>query len=247
MLWQTAAALNLPVFPCLADKRPACAHGFKDATTDKRKIRDIFLAHPNAALIGVPTGAYSGIDILDLDSAKHPVEVRQWISGNRALIPPTRAHRTQSGGVHYLFEHLDGLKTWGARPSVGIDGRADGGYAVWWPASGLAINDKPIMRWPTALVRQFIKPAAKPISERKAPKISEPRLERLARRVARSPEGQRNDLLFWAACRLAEWIARDEIPREVAEAALLIAARYAGLPDRESIATINSGLSPRSS
>jgi hypothetical protein len=117
---------------------------------------------------------------------------------------------------------------------------------IWWPAAGCKVNDKPIVPWPSELLRQFLKTPPKPIGERKIPRISEPRLERLARRVALSREGERNSLLFWASCRLAEWIERDEIPREAAEAALLTAARCAGLPDNEAVPTINSGLSRHS-
>ena len=32
----------LPVFPCYANKRPACANGFKDATTDSARIADLW-------------------------------------------------------------------------------------------------------------------------------------------------------------------------------------------------------------
>lgn len=242
-LWETAAALALPVFPCLSNKKPACKHGFKDATTDARQIRDLFLANSAATLIGVPTGAMSGLDVLDLDSTKHPVEVREWVHTNKPLLPATRAHRTQSGGVHYVFEHLSGLKKWEARPAAGIDGRADGGYVVWWPASGLPTNGKPIMRWPSALVQQFTKPAPDITKPKPIPRITLPRLERVIRRIALSPEGERNSVLFWGACRVGEWIHTGEVEREVGEAALLYAARHAGLLDTEAVPTILSGLS----
>lgn len=240
-LWETAVALRLPVFPCLADKRPACAHGFKEATTDARQIRDLFRSHQSAALIGVPTGAISGFDILDLDPAKHPAEVRAWVHNNKPLLPETRAHRTQSGGVHYLFEHLNGLKKWEARPTLGIDGRADGGYVIWWPATGLPTNGRDIMRWPGDLVRQFMKKPPDPAKPRPIPRVSEPRLERVVRRVALASNGERNALLFWASCRVGEWIDIGQMPREVGESALLYAARHAGLPDVEAIPTILSG------
>lgn len=247
-LWQTAADLRLPVFPCLPDKTPAIpkskgGHGFKDATTDTRKIRDMFLAHRGATLIGVATGEFSGIDILDLDPKKHPAEVRAWLGEYRPLLPETRAHRTQSGGVHYIFEHLTGLRMWEGKPTVGIDGRADGGYAIWWPAAGLEANNKPVLRWPAQLVQQFTKPPRDPAKNKPIPKISEPRLERIVRKVALATEGERNSLLFWGACRVAEWIDSGQVAREVGEAALLCAARHAGLSDVEAIPTILSGFS----
>ncbi len=247
-LWEAAAAMRLPVFPCLPDKKPAIpkaagGNGFKDATTDPRKIRDMFLAYSAATLIGVATGEFSGLDILDLDSNKHPSLVREWLQEYRPLLPETRAHRTQSGGVHYVFEHLTGLRMWEAKPTKGIDGRADGGYAIWWPAAGYPVNGKPILRWPARLVQQFTKPSRDTIKQRPPPKISEPRLERIIRKVAMASEGERNSLLFWGACRVGEWIDRGEVAREVGEASLLYAARHAGLPDIEALPTILSGLS----
>lgn len=241
-LWQTAAALHLPVFPCDALKRPLCEHGFKDATTDARKIRELFQASPSATLIGVPTGEITGFDVLDLDTAKHPEEVRDWLSYNRDLIPTTRAHRTESGGVHYLFQHLTGLRSWTAKP-IGIDGRANGGYVIWWPAFGLRQNDQPISQWPSPLVEQWLKPQTPKTSHRRVAKPNEPRLERLIQKVATASNGKRNSLLFWASCRVGEWIKIGEVPQEVGEAALLYAARHVGLPDREAIATIYSGFS----
>jgi Bifunctional DNA primase/polymerase, N-terminal len=51
------------------------AHGFKDASTEPDKIRELWHVHPGG-LIGVPTGAVSSFDVLDLD-AKHQ-EARDW-------------------------------------------------------------------------------------------------------------------------------------------------------------------------
>jgi hypothetical protein len=201
----------------------------------------MFLAYGAATLIGIATGEYSGLDILDLDPGKHPDLVRAWLAKYKPFLPPTRAHRTQSGGVHYVFEHLTGLRMWEGKPTKGIDGRADGGYAIWWPAAGLPTNGRPILRWPGPLVQQFTRPARETIKARPAPKISEPRLERVIRKVALSSEGNRNSLLFWGSCRVGEWIERGEVPREVGEAALLYAARNAGLSDIEAVPTILSG------
>ena len=50
------AALGLRVFPCLPrDKRPAVAHGFKEATTDADQIRAWWTRWPDAN-IGIATG-----------------------------------------------------------------------------------------------------------------------------------------------------------------------------------------------
>jgi hypothetical protein len=67
-------------------------------------------------------------------------------------------------------------------------------------------------------------------------------LQRLARRVIHTPEGQRNGVLFWAACRLAEEIRNGKIDERSGVAVLTGAAPRAGLPEGEAKATIGSGL-----
>src|SRR5262249_46301888 len=101
-----ALASDYACFPCAPDKAPTCPGGFKAASRDPATLRQLFTLYPGP-LIGVPTGAVSGIDIFDLDS-KHS-SARAWWAANRPQIPPTRVHRTRSGGLHLLFQHAAGL------------------------------------------------------------------------------------------------------------------------------------------
>jgi hypothetical protein len=61
-------------------------------------------------------------------------------------------------------------------------------------------------------------------------------LRALCVRVLNAREGERNNILFWAACR-----AREEGGSDFAQDMLLEAARRAGLPETEARRTINSG------
>jgi hypothetical protein len=77
------------VFPCHEDKRPATPHGFKDATTDPDLVPQLWRTH-QGRLIGVATGAASGIDVLDLDP-RHDSACSWWHSGAVHRLPDTFA------------------------------------------------------------------------------------------------------------------------------------------------------------
>lgn len=61
------AAAGVPVFPCVpGEKRPLVRRGFHDASTDARQIEAWWSRWPRAN-IGIPTGATSGIEVIDVD------------------------------------------------------------------------------------------------------------------------------------------------------------------------------------
>src|ERR1035437_2183163 len=111
-------AQGVPVFPCGADKAPACEHGVKDASTDPATVRRLFA--DGAPLVGVPTGEASGFDALDLDP-RHGSDV--WWNTNGSRVPATRVHTTRSGGLHLLFKRLPGLRCSVGKLAPGCDVR----------------------------------------------------------------------------------------------------------------------------
>src|SRR5689334_5614339 len=61
------ARRGIPVFPTNPlDKKPLVRNGFKDATVDETQIRAWWTKWPNA-MVAAPTGAVSGIWVVDLD------------------------------------------------------------------------------------------------------------------------------------------------------------------------------------
>ena len=68
--------LGLPVFPCNPEteqtksKTPLIAGGFTSASLDLNKVKSWWQKFPDAA-IGVPTGASSGIVVVDIDIREH--------------------------------------------------------------------------------------------------------------------------------------------------------------------------------
>ena len=72
-------------------------------------------------------------------------------------------------------------------------------------------------------------------------------IEPLARFVAGSPQGERNNRLFWAACRTRELVARHVISEASAVRRLSAAAAAAGLDAPGALRTILSALKPGAS
>jgi hypothetical protein len=63
------AARGVPTFAIRSNKRPCQEGAWKDASTDPTTVRRLF-ADPLASLAAYPTGAISGIDVLDIDPRK---------------------------------------------------------------------------------------------------------------------------------------------------------------------------------
>jgi hypothetical protein len=234
------AAHGWPVFPCQpGGKQPATRHGFLDATTDPDKITWWWRRHPEANL-AIATG-HPGPDVLDVD--QHGTAGNGYAAFNRlkraGLIDGAAAIvATPSGGLHAYFTGSD--QHCGKLPGHHLDFRADGGYIVAPPSQ---VGGRPYqvishggepgsLDWHkvTGLLEPQRHTTARPATAQHTD------LGHLATWVAGlAPDSHnRNDGLFWAACRAAE--AGDES----ALAGMAAAARATGLSDREIAATIRS-------
>jgi len=170
------AATGLPCFPVSASKCPTTPHGFFDASTDPGVLRDLWAQHPGP-LVGVVTGITSGIDVLDVDTYK-PFG-REWWKEHRHRIPQTRAHQTKRGGLHLMLQHAAGLRSSTGRIALGVDVKADGGYAIYWPAAGMPVLcDASSAPWPAWLL-DAVRPKPSPAPEKTTP----PGCGRTARRA----------------------------------------------------------------
>jgi hypothetical protein len=248
-------------FPCRLsadpeiNKSPACKHGFKDARTDELSLRRLWRKSPGA-LVGVATGLASRASVLDIDR-KHP-EAWEWWAEHRERLLPTRVHRTSSGGLHLVFRHLDGIKNSTSKINKGVDTRGDGGYFIWWPATGLPVLcEGPIKPWPDWLCVPATpsrpRPSIEIAARRSAPSVGSPhatmsRLMGLLRMVATANEGNRNSLLFWATCRVRDMSTAGALDGDEAQDALDAlheAARRTGLNPLEINRSIVSAMRPR--
>jgi len=228
---------GLPCFPCHADKTPATPSGYKNATTDRKSVAELWRRYP-APLIGVPTGENSGLDVLDIDP-RHGGD--RWFSEHKARLPITRVHRTRSGGFHLFFRHESGVRCSTGRIAAGVDVRAEGGYVIWWPGVGLpVISEMPVAPWPNWLRHQLSHSRCKITSRITVPDGH--LLMRLVRLIAGAREGERNNLAYWAACRAGEMVASGLLDPDAAAAVIAEAATRAGLSRGEAERVAWSGI-----
>ncbi|WP_244929244.1 bifunctional DNA primase/polymerase [Nocardioides sp. W7] len=245
------ANLGIPVFPCVpGGKQPLTPNGFHDATSSARAVHRWWQRTP-AANIGLPTGASTGILVVDVDvysrasgfGAFERARSEGLAEGWGWLV------RTPSGGVHAYYPTVAGQeqRCWQV-PSAHIDFRGDGGYVIAPPSrveidgvlrtyDVIAVATRPARSVDATKLRAFLEPP------RRKPSVPSPsvvgtgcRPDALAATVAAAPEGGRNRSLFWASCRMVE----DGLDRTTVASYLLPAAQHAGLPDREIETTIDS-------
>lgn len=249
-LCQAALTLGVPVFPCAADKAPLVQGGFKSATADRDEIIRMF-AHPQAAAIGMPTGPRTGIWVVDID-VREERNGMAWLDANHDALPPTRKHRTRSGGVHLVFawnaQHP--VRNSASRIANGVDVRGDGGFVIVPPTPGYEVlSDAPVAHAPQWLLTAAKAPGAvlQPKELLRGPGPIQERLRgRLARSyaaVAHAGEGSRNDTLNREAFLLSLLVKDGLLDRDTVYAEMCHAAFRAGLPQPEVRATLHSAMS----
>ncbi len=138
-------ARSLPIFPCRWDKKPACQHGFLDATSDPKLIEARW-GHYSDYLTGVPTGSASDLAVIDIDPRRGG---KAWLAAAIQDLPDTRVHATRSGGWHLLYRHPPGLGCSPDRIAPGVEIKGAGGYFIFWPTvGGQVLCDAPVAEFP---------------------------------------------------------------------------------------------------
>ena len=212
------AAAGVPVFPCVpGEKRPLVARGFRDATADPLQVAGWWSRWPSAN-IGIPTGAASGVEVVDVDvhatgtgfPAFREAHRHGHAAGWAVLV------RTPSGGLHayYPADPDRAQSSWQAA-RVHVDFRGDGGYIIVPPSQRPidgrrvpyrveSMATRPVALLDAQQLRDFLDPRPKYAPAPEPPGGWPLDVARLASQVARKPEGERNLGLFKAACRMAE-------------------------------------------
>src|SRR5215471_1208019 len=132
LMLKTARALaekGMHVFPCVPrNKRPATAHGLKDATTDPLEIEAWWGRDPNYNL-AVATGSVSGVFVVDIDGEDAEAELRRLEKEHGQL--PATVESVTGRGRHIFFRCPDKpVRNTAGKIAAGIDTRGDGGYVL---------------------------------------------------------------------------------------------------------------------
>ncbi|WP_158553239.1 bifunctional DNA primase/polymerase [Mesorhizobium denitrificans] len=129
---------GFPVFPVNPQTNsPLTKNGFYDATTDPAQIKQSWDWTPDA-MIGIPTGAVSGVWVLDLDRPKEGNQVDGVEEFEKLLrqynADPIITHTVVSahGGRHLYFAYdpAHPIRGWTNLDKKHIDTRGDGNYII---------------------------------------------------------------------------------------------------------------------
>jgi hypothetical protein len=230
------AVAGWEVFPCRRDKSPITRHGYKEATTDLAIIAGWWRLWPDASIgASVPASSL----VIDIDPRR---------SGDLAklieLVGPLPATLTvwsgrNDGGRHLYFRRPSDLVTASTRLPQGIDLKDGGkGYCIMppsiHPATGepyrWEIHEPAIMPYRLQELLRFLPAVRRTMTANGARNGAG-----LIRKVAETPEGDRHDVLVWAAgCAIKDGIL-DQIEKD-----LVAASVSTGYPEKSALDTIAS-------
>ena len=190
------------VFPVGEDKRPTLKRWPDLASTDADAIERLWQQHPGP-LIEIATGEASGISVLDVDR-KHEAAIAWW-QENCARLLPTRCFQTRSDGLHLYHQHAPGVRNTQGKICQGVDTRGQGGYVVsWFAARYGCFDNSPPAPWPAWLLEELTRQPPPPPQAAIPPHNDDRAIGGIVRRLVSACEGERNGVLFWAACRCAD-------------------------------------------
>jgi hypothetical protein len=192
----------------------------------------------------VPTG--ERFVVLDLDLQHR--EAADWWAENREDIPLTRRHRTRSGGMHLLFRPRSIVRNTTGKIAPHVDTRGQGGYVIWWPAEGHEVEHSDrLAEVPDFIVQKLtaeqaaVQPTRNSLFLHTRANI-EAKLAGIVRTIAGAREGERNNITFWGACRLADMVRDGHLDQADAIALVVEAAGRTGLAPHEARLTALSAL-----
>jgi Bifunctional DNA primase/polymerase, N-terminal len=232
-------------------------NGLKNATTDPAQVTEWWRRNPSLN-IGLATGS---VIVIDVDPRHGGFETWAALENHHDLLPLTWTVHTGGEGRHLYFAAPDGvtIRNSVGRLGPGLDVRGVGGSIIAPPSRHIsgrlyewleAPDDAPLAPLPGWLIDKLAPPPPPPISlsefrTRSSSAFIAARVTAILLTMARANPGQRNQVAFWAACRLFDMVREGAIDHSAgmdALAQLRQAAAHAGLGRREIDLTITSAL-----
>jgi hypothetical protein len=243
------AGAHRPGQPCDGSRgKHPCGRWSRDSTNSALVIRPGLSR--GLRNVGLDMGR-SGLFAVDEDSLG---AFADYASSLGEAIPPTFTVAT-SRGRHFYFRQPDGEPLGNGRGDLrgrGIDIRGAGGFVV---APG-SIHESGVVYTPddsaapVAAAPSWLVAALRAVPSEPASRPAQPRREGLAygrlrgvvAAVLDAKQGERNCVLYWASCRLAEMVSDGHLDQGQAADILTRAGEAAGLGPGEVAATVASGL-----
>jgi hypothetical protein len=122
-------SLGFAVLPLVfGTKRPATAHGYRDASIDPGQIASMFATRRN---IGIRTGGGRQL-VIDVDPRSGGLASIDRLTAVHGSLPATARVNTRDGGYHLYFTLPPGVtsRSGPLKGYPGIDVKAEGGYVV---------------------------------------------------------------------------------------------------------------------
>jgi hypothetical protein len=236
-------------------KHPRTLHGVKDATTDRKQIKDWWEKWPKAN-VGIATGSPSGIFVLDVDGKVGKASLKK-LEAKHGRLPRTVTVKTGKG--RHLYFRCDGARIGNSvkRLAKGVDVRGDGGYvvgagsvhssgAVYRYVEGRGLGEIEVAAAPQCLIDLISAPkftdavdTGPNVPSVPADKLDRARAyaeaarERELDRLRKAPKHQRNDTLNMAAFKLGQLAPYGILNLEEVTEDLARVARQIGLDDHE--------------
>lgn len=236
-------------------------HATYAGTSDPTRLKAMWGQLPHS-LIGVRTGAPSGIVVIDFDL--HNAAKNGWLSAqklqDKGWTPRTVSGMTGGGGLHLIYSHpgvpIPNNNTGKLGP--GADVKGEGGFVIAPPSAkrgklsyswvpGLDPWSQTIASLSEEAVMAITKSDDKPIkfSGENVTESNENLIEKWEYALAQARSagvGERNANLYYAACRGGEVVASGKLPSQQVIDLLEEAGREARLTSGEIRQTIRSGL-----
>ncbi|MBR0661339.1 bifunctional DNA primase/polymerase [Neoroseomonas oryzicola] len=253
---ERVALLGWRVVPATATKK-GLFKGYIDAAThDLDTLERWSREFPGCCWKVIPAGSgvwFLDVDVPGADHANDGAATLRDLCERHGPLPPRPHGRSPSGGHLLVFKDTGApIAAGSARLGPGLDvlagrccpmispSRRRGG-AYRWQVAPWDLAPPPAPAWLLAAVAPTPRPSRAVPPAREGVRL-ERRIAGLVRLAATAPPGERNRVLFWAACRLGEAAREGILSERAATAMAQEAGEAAGLLPREAALTIASAI-----